>query len=94
LKKPLQDVRKKKKQEIAELHSQGLTQREISEKTGVAVGKVNEIVQILQVAKNEQDADEKKVIATPKSLQVFNVWNFPKLDISYGLHGTPGQIPG
>ncbi len=30
----------------------------------------------------------------PDSLQVFNVWNFSKLDTQYGLKGAKGQIPG
>lgn len=85
----IQDARDEEKRKILDLHLQCMTQQEIAEEIGVSEGKINKILRKIIIDKNEE-INQKPL----DSLQFFNVWNFPKLDMRYGLKGATGQIPG
>ncbi len=78
--------RDQRNEEIVNLYLQCFDDSEISKKIGISD---RQIRNILEDGKKRIFAE----ISTPQSLQLFNVWNFPKCDGNYGLD-YPGRIPG
>ena len=82
----VQEAKEEQKHQIIKLYLQCLTYEEISEKISVSIGKISNIF-----TKCKNEFSENPII--PESLQLFNVWYFPKRAKQYGLD-FEGAIPG
>jgi DNA-directed RNA polymerase specialized sigma24 family protein len=76
-----QAKREERNQTILDLYLACYTQEEIAEKLKIALGTGNNVLQ------NFRNASLGRT-ETPDSLQLTNVWNFPKCDSRYGYHHT------
>jgi len=87
LRNVIQQAREEQKQKIIELYLDAKnTQQEIADKIGLSRSRIAEIVGKFKIEKTEHPP-------VPESLQLYNVWYFPRRDPRYGLD-FEGAIPG
>jgi len=88
LKDIIRQVKEEKRRRIIGLYLEGLPYNEICTKIGVSKSTVSKTVQKFQMKLSEHPP-------VPESLQLYNVWYFPRRDPRYGLDfeaAIPGQI--
>jgi len=83
----IQQTREEQKQKIIELYLDARNrQQEIADKVGLSQSRISEIIGKFKIEKTEHPP-------VPESLQLYNVWCFPRRDPRYGLD-FEGAIPG